>query len=102
MNDIWDGVQFALNAYRDSISKEELKKFKESYYQTLQAESDYRRSKVSTDIKNIAKLRIELKKFEYNYQLVKEKTGDISAVEKMIRQLENQIERLKNSKNNRR
>ena len=100
MNDIWDGVQLALSAYKDSLSKDLLQQFKESYYLTLNAEADSRRSKVSTDIKNMAKLRIELKKFEYTYQLVKEKTGDIGEVEKMIRQLENQIDKLKASKNN--
>ena len=91
MNDIWDSIKIVIASYRDHVNKELLQRFKEEYYLTLNAEADARRSKTSTIIKDIARLKIELKKFEYTYSLVKIKTGDITAVENMINSLNHRI-----------
>lgn len=99
MNDIWDGVQLILSVYKDSVSKELLQRFKEEYYLTLNAEAESRRNKMATDIRNMAKLKIELKKFEYTYILLKSKTGDIAAVDNMIKQIKLQIDQIKSKKN---
>ena len=99
MNDIWDSIKIVIASYRDHVNKELLQRFKEEYYLTLNAEAEARRSKASTIIKDIARLKIELKKFEYTYSLVKIKTGDITAVENMINRLNHRIKVMRIQKN---
>lgn len=99
MIDIWDSIDVMLASYRDQNNRNLLQRFKEEYYLTLNAEADARRSKASTIIKDIARLKIELKKFEYTYSLVKIKTGDITAVENMINSLNHKIKAMLIQKN---
>lgn len=101
MNDIWDSIELVIATYRDHVNKEVLQRFKEEYYLTLSAEAEARRSKTSTLIKSIAKLRIELQKFEYTYSLLKNKIGDLAAVETMICELNHQIDSMICQKNRR-
>lgn len=98
MIDIWDSVEVWIAGYRDKTNAELLARFKEEYYLTLHAEAEARRSKTTTLIKNIAKLRIELKKFEFTYALVKIKTGDIKSIEDMIRSLNHEINKMVSQK----
>lgn len=92
MIDVWDSIEVSIAAYKDSTSRDLLQRFKEEYYLTLSAEADARRAKATAIIKSIAKLRIELKKFEYTYSLIKTKTGNINSVEKVITQIKHQID----------
>ena len=95
----WDAVDLVLSAYKDKLNKELTQKFREEYIKTLEADADMRRAKVSADIHQMAKLKMELKKFELTYSQLKRTTGSITAIDTLINRLNCQIREISLRKN---
>ena len=64
-----DYVSIALAFIKDKVRKELAEKFRQNYTQLLETEVQARRTKVQAQILEMAKLRIELEKFEKTYNL---------------------------------
>lgn len=91
----------AMAIYKDHIMQEELEKFKEEFIALQQAESEMRRKKADTLIRQKAALNNELAKFKISYNCLIEKTGTrIRELDKYIADIENQIKRISFEKNN--
>lgn len=98
----FDSAKLALAAYKDALSEESHRLITQSYFETLQAEADARRAMVANDIMNMSRLRIAVKKLEYNYTKIIGQTGPIPVLEEMIRTAQTEIARISLHKNHRR
>lgn len=101
MDEVFDALELLIANHRDRVTQELLLRFREECRLLMMADAESRRSKMSADILNIARLKGELARFEYSYSLVKAKSGQIRAVEKMICSMQARIKTAIAQKNSR-
>lgn len=96
----YDSVfSLALAAIKDKVRQETAEEFRNSFIKILETEAETRRVKVQADILEMAKLRIELSKFEGTYNLVKSQCGTIESVENYISKIRKRIKEISVKKN---
>ena len=94
-----DYVSIALAFIKDRVRKELAEKFRQNYTQLLETEVQARRAKVQAQILEMAKLRIELEKFEKTYDLIKKECGNIESVDNYLSNIRKRIRRISAEKN---
>lgn len=96
---LFDSLKLAIAKYKDYVSEETRNQIIQSYMDTLAAEADARRSKVATDIMRMNKLKIAVKKLEYQYAKLCTCGGRIEAIEELIRSANKEIRLISLHKN---
>jgi hypothetical protein len=86
-------------ACKDIVSEDVIEKLHIEYNKLNQAEAECRRTKASALIISMAKLEMELTKFEYTYSKIAEKCGIIPAIEDYIRSVKTMLKRMSFEKN---
>lgn len=92
-------VDLFIAAYKDKLSKDNLEKISSEYRSLLIADADARRAKTKECIVQMAKLKIELEKFENTYSKIKNCFGGIDVVDRYIQQIQMMIKKLSLEKN---
>jgi hypothetical protein len=92
-------IELAIARYRDVVEQESLDRLNQSFNELLLAEADYRRAKKTELIKRRGKFEGQLKNFEFIYQKIKEKHGSMPVIEDFLREILQEIKRLKLLKN---
>lgn len=92
-------VELALAHYRDTVEQECFDRLNESFSALLLSEADCRRAKKKEIILKRSKFEIQLKRFEFNYHRIKTKYGELPEIEEFLKQIQQDIERLKMLKN---
>lgn len=97
--EISDCVDLIIGFYKDKVEKDSLENLSTKYKSLLLADANLRRTKKAECIKDMAKLKIELDRFEFIYSQVKAKCGECEAIENYMGSIRNEIKQLSNQKN---
>ena len=83
------------SVYHDAVRVQELKKIQDELIQLQATEAMVRRNKADSLIAQIAKLRVELNRFEVSYRRIVSRTNtSIPSVEEYIQTVKREIKRL--------
>lgn len=86
--------------YKDYVEKKELDKIRCEFLRLQEADADARRSRAQVQIEQMAKLKNELKHFEYTYSQFVKNTGiTIPRIEKYMKEITQQIKLISFQKN---
>ncbi len=100
MADEYGLINLLVSSYRDAVEEQEMEKIKKEFQLLQQAEVTARRNKAQAQIQQMAKLKIELKRFEFTYQQLVKKTGvAIPRIESYMKEISTQIKRISFEKN---
>lgn len=92
-------IELAISYYKDKVQQEVIEKFCDESRLLLQADADARKKTVSGIIHSMARLKIQLARFKFEYNRLVEKCGSIQAIDDYIRNIENHIKKLSIEKN---
>ena len=92
-------IDVLVAAYKDKVQRDVLEETRASFAALLGADADSRRHRMSVDILRMSKLKIALKRFELQYSQVKEKCGEIKAIDDYIADIRAEIKTLSMKKN---
>lgn len=95
-------IELAISYYKDKVQQEVIEKFRDESRLLLQADADARRETGRGIIHSMARLKIQLAIFKFEYNRLVEKCGSIQAIDDYIRYIENHIKKLSKEKNGRR
>lgn len=95
----FDAAKLALANIKDRLNEDTYNELKRSYMETLEAEAEARRLKMACDVLRMNTLRISVKKLEYTYSQVKNITGQIAALDELIRSAKCEIKMISLKKN---
>lgn len=95
-------IELAISYYKDKVQQEVIEKFRVESRHLLEADADARKAEVSEIIHSMARLKIQLVRFKFEYNRLVEKCGSIQALDEYIRVIENLIKKLSKEKNGRR
>lgn len=96
---LFESFKLAVAKYKDCVSEETKNQLIQSYLDTLAAEADARRSKIATDIITMNRLKIAVKKLEFQYSKIIQCGGRIEAVERLIADANKEIRLISLHKN---
>lgn len=92
-------IELAISYYKDKVQQEIIEKFRVESRRLLQADADARRETGRGIIHSMARLKIQLAIFKFEYNRLVEKCGSIQALDEYIRDIENHIKELSREKN---
>lgn len=99
MSFAFDIVELAIARYRDVVEQDSFDELNHSFNELRSAEADFRRAIKKELIIRRAKFESQLNSFEFIYQKIKKKHGDMPAIEYFLTEMQKEIERLKLLKN---
>lgn len=95
-----DLVSLLVYSLKDRLEQEEIEKIRAAFEQLQRADAASRRMKADAEIRQLAKLEIELKRFAFSYGKVQQKTGcRIPAMEQYMGELTARIKEARQNKN---
>ena len=92
-------IELAISYYKDKVQQEVIEKFRVESRLLLQADAYARRATRREIIHSMARLKIQLVRFKFEYNRLVEKCGSIQALDEYIRNIENHIKKLSREKN---
>ena len=95
-----DVLGLALAFYKDKIQGETIARFHSEFNELIETEADARRLKAKARVIQLAKLKIALQQFELTYNGIREKVGDVEAVDEYIKKIKVEIKKISYDKNN--
>ena len=94
-----DLLSLLIAAYKDKIERESLDRVNAELNALIVADADARRETRAADIREMAKLRMALTRFENSYSRLKHSYGDIEAVECYLASIRRRIKEISYKKN---
>jgi len=95
----WDIASVIIAKYKDKVEEEVFNDLRKAFEDVRSADADARRQKTKADIIRMARLKIELGKFQRSYAKLKTDTGSIVAIDKIISEVQTKIKLISYNKN---
>ncbi len=94
-----DLLSLLIAAYKDKVERDSFERITAELNTLIVADADARRAATAADIKEMAKLKIALSRFEITYGRIKDSVGKIDAIDDYVAKIQRRIKEISYKKN---